>query len=162
MAKNKSKISPSARHNRLELSLFKKMSLAQNRIAKADNMTRGISLLMMLLSTFIGITSATQPTIMKMLKMLLPTTLPIANCALPLMAESELMTSSGDEVPKATIVYPITRSRTPHFFATDDAPSIRQFAPYNIKTSPPINMRKSITIIKFLWLRLESSCLYRG
>lgn len=129
-------------------------------MARADNITSGISLFMMLFSTFMGITNATHPIIMRMLKILLPTTLPIANSALPSMADRMLITNSGAEVPNATIVNPITRSLTPHFFATDDAPSVRQLAPTKIKARPPINNRMFIIIIAYLWLKVVTLLHY--
>ena len=56
----------------------------------------------------IGAKSAVQPTIIKVLKMLLPTTFPMAMSALPFRAEDTLTVSSGADVPKATMVSPIT------------------------------------------------------
>ena len=141
IAKNNSNISPSARLMRLVVLPLRIMSLAQNNIARADRITNGISLLIMLFSTFIGITRATHPIIMRILKILLPTTFPIANSALPLIADNELITNSGADVPKATIVRPITRSLTPHFFATDEAPSVSPLAPSKMRTNPPIKRR---------------------
>lgn len=50
----------------------------------------------------IGAKSAVQPTIIKVLKMLLPTTFPMAMSVLPFRAEDTLTVSSGADVPKAT------------------------------------------------------------
>ena len=72
-----------------------------------------------------GMTSAVHPTIIRMLNMLEPTTFPIAISELPLTADMTLMTSSGAEVPKATIVRPITRSEIRKRLATAAAPSVR-------------------------------------
>jgi hypothetical protein len=71
-------------------------------------MQSGISFLSVLRVMTIGANRAVQPTIINVLKILLPTTLPIAMSALPLRAEETLTVSSGAEVPNATIVSPIT------------------------------------------------------
>ena len=49
----------------------------------------------------------------RILKILLPTILPIAIPALPRFAAVTEVTSSGSDVPKATIVKPINRSLIP-------------------------------------------------
>ena len=51
--------------------------------------------------------------------------------------------ASGALVPNATIVKPITRSLTPHFFATAAEPSVRQLAPIRINANPPMRNRMS-------------------
>ena len=71
-------------------------------------MQRGISLRNVFWEMTIGAKSAVQPTIIKVLKMLLPTTFPMAMSALPFRAEDTLTVSSGADVPKATMVSPIT------------------------------------------------------
>ena len=60
-----------------------------------------------LLSNTTGLISAEVPATNKILKTLLPTILPIAISALPLLAAAIDVTSSGNEVPKATIVRPM-------------------------------------------------------
>ena len=72
---------------------------------------------MVLLVIVIGVTST--------LKMLLPTTFPIAMSELPLRADIRLTMSSGEEVPKATMVSPTTRGDTPKRRASTEAPSVR-------------------------------------
>ena len=72
-------------------------------------MQSGISLLNVPLVTLIGTIAAVQPTIISVLKILLPTTFPIAMSALPFSAETTLTVNSGADVPKATIVNPITK-----------------------------------------------------
>ena len=72
-------------------------------------MQSGISLLNVPFVTLIGTIAAVQPTIINVLKILLPTTFPIAMSALPFRAETILTVSSGADVPKATIVRPITK-----------------------------------------------------
>ena len=60
------------------------------------------------LSKVIGRIVADTPTTNKILKILLPTILPIAISVLPCLAATEDVTSSGSEVPNATIVSPIS------------------------------------------------------
>ena len=69
----------------------------------------------------------------------------------PLNEATELTTNSGADVPKATIVNPMTKSETLFFFANDDAPSTSQFAP-KIKLANPVIIKIIVTIISYnLW-----------
>ena len=70
---------------------------------------KGISLLSVPFETCMGTMAAVQPTIIRLLNTLLPTTLPMAMPALPFSAETMLTVNSGAEVPKATMVSPITK-----------------------------------------------------
>ncbi len=63
-----------------------------------------------LLSNGTGQMRATVPTTKSILKILLPTIFPIAIPAFPLRAAETDVTSSGRDVPNATIVSPIKRS----------------------------------------------------
>jgi hypothetical protein len=83
-----------------------------------------------------------------MLKILLPTTLPIAISALPCIEDRRLITNSGADVPNATIVRPITRSDILNRLATDAAPSVSALAPANINARPATNI-KIFQIITF-------------
>ena len=134
---------PSPRPITLPTPPSRTMSEAHATNASDDSSTSGISLVMVFFCTFIGITTAVSPTIIKMLKILLPTTLPIANCALPFIDDTRLTISSGADVPNATIVRPMTRSEMPKRLATDDEPSVNPFAPSKIKAIPP--KRKTIS-----------------
>ena len=80
---------------------------------------------MVLLVIVIGVTRAVIPPMTSTLKMLLPTTFPIAMSELPLRADIRLTMSSGEEVPKATMVSPTTRGDTPKRRASTEAPSVR-------------------------------------
>ena len=91
------------------LSPSRKQALAKQVNASAESMTKGISLLMVPSPTCMGRTKAVHPIIINTLKILLPTTFPIAISALPWIADSTLITNSGAEVPNATIVSPMTR-----------------------------------------------------
>ena len=119
------------------------MSLAKKAKTNDDKITNGISLLIVPSPTFIGKTKAVQPIIIRILKILLPTTLPIAISALPLMDDNKLMTNSGADVPKATMVKPITKSEIRNFFATAAEPSVNALAPIRISANPPIKQIKS-------------------
>ena len=82
---------------------------------------------------------AVHPTIIKVLKMLLPTTLPMANSALPLRDDRKLITNSGADVPKATMVSPIKLSLQPNFFAI-------KVAEFTTKRLPKITKPNPITV----------------
>ena len=128
------------------------MSLAQTSKAMEDRMHRGISFCNVFRVTAIGANSAVQPTIISVLKILLPTTLPMAISALPFRAEDTLTVNSGADVPKATIVSPITILGMRKRLATDAAPSVSQFAPNRMRRSPPISNRM---FMKYIILRAK-------
>ena len=111
-------------------------SPATKKSTNEASMQRGTSLVMVLLGTCRGTMAAVQPRINRTLKMFDPTTLPIARSGLPLKAESTLTVSSGAEVPKATIVRPITKFEMRNRLATAAAPSVRALAPTRISTNP--------------------------
>lgn len=142
--KNSRSTIPSLRVNAMTDAPSRRGVLPITRRASEERITSGISLVMMLRSTFIGMTIAVTPIMTRILNILLPTTLPIASSALPWIADMRLMTNSGAEVPNATTVSPIMRSETPQRFAIADAPSVRIFAPTRISASP--NMRKRCRI----------------
>ena len=110
MAKNPKSNKPSARLMTSSGLLSSSMSQLQKNRAKDAKMQRGISCTSVFRVTTIGATIEVQPTIISVLKILLPTTLPMAMSALPLSAEDTDTVSSGAEVPKATMVSPITMS----------------------------------------------------
>ena len=83
MAKKQSNSSPSVMLRMLASSPFRNTSLAQTSKAMEERMHKGISFCSVFRVTAIGANSAVQPTIISVLKMLLPTTLPIAISALP-------------------------------------------------------------------------------
>ena len=65
-----------------------------------------------------------------------PVTLPTAISFEPLRAAVTLTASSGREVPKATMVRPITSGDTPSFFATPEAESTKTSAPFTSSKKP--------------------------
>ena len=85
-----------------------------------------------------------------MLVILEPKTLPKAIPALPLAEAIILTISSGVEVPKATIVSPITILEMPYFFAIEEEPSTKMSAPFINKTKPKTNNTTS-NAIKFYY-----------
>ena len=130
--------SPSARDTTFSEAPSISISAEQNHSTSEERMTNGISFESVERPTPKGITRAVQPVIISILKIFEPTTLPMAIPELPLSAETMLITSSGAEVPKATIVRPITRSLTPQRRARSEAPSVSQLAPKSINASPTI------------------------
>jgi len=115
-----------------------------------DRIQSGISLRSVFLEITIGAKSAVQPTIISVLKILLPTTFPMAMSALPFRAEETLTVSSGAEVPKATMVRPITMEGMRKRLAMDAAPSVSPLAPKRMRRRPPRRERISMRILFFV------------
>ncbi len=85
--------------------------------------------------------------------------MPIAKPGLPVAADVTLITNSGADVPKATIVSPITISGTPQRRASADAPSVSIFAPPTINTSPANSINMLVTIYSFIFSFIVSSVI---
>ena len=83
-----------------------------------------------------GQMSATVPITNRILNILLPTIFPIAMPAFPFLAAETDVTSSGSDVPKATIVSPIKRSLMPHALAIVVAPFTTKLLPATTSTAP--------------------------
>ena len=128
----------------LEAPPSNKTSLAQRNNTMEESTHKGISLANVPLPTGIGATTAVTPTIIRQLKTLLPTTLPIASPALPLNDERKLITNSGAEVPNATMVSPITKLEIWKRLATEAAPSVKALAPHKMSNNPPTSNNASI------------------
>ena len=79
---------------------------------------------------------AVVPMTNRILKILLPTMLPTAIAELPFLAAVTEVTSSGRDVPNATIVRPIKRSLNPNILAKAVAPLTVTLLPRMIKTIP--------------------------
>jgi hypothetical protein len=86
------------------------------------------------------------PRIMNKLKLLLPIIFPKTMSENPFKEAKKLTINSGADVPKATIVNPITRSGTLFFFANEEAPDTSQFAP-KIRHVNPKTINNEATII---------------
>ena len=123
-----------------------KTSFAQINNTIEASTQRGISLLNVPFVTLIGTIAAVQPTIIKALNILLPTTLPIAISELPFKADTTLTVNSGAEVPNATIVSPITKLEILKRLATEAAPSGKALDPAKISSKPPISNTISISL----------------
>ena len=115
--------------------------------AMADNRLNGISRDNILLLNFIGYMRAAIPKMNKALNMLLPRMFPRERPELPFIAEPKLITNSGNDVPNATMVSPMTNSLILKRLASADAPSVSRLAPKRIRTSPP--MKNKIESIMF-------------
>ena len=94
-------------------------------------------------------TKAVTPMTSRMLAMLEPMTLPSAMPAEPFRLAFTDMTSSGSDVPNATIVKPTTSGETPSFVAIYTAASIVQSPPFismimPSPTAPSANIRMSL------------------
>ena len=83
------------------------------------------------------------------LKMLLPMIFPSARPGLPFKAEPVLITSSGNDVPMATIVSPMSNSLMLKRRARADAPLVSQSAPRITSTIPTTKLNMDNSIIYF-------------
>ena len=106
---------------------------------RAAKRLKGISFHTVPLVTVSGKIIEEIPRIKKTLAILLPKTLPTAMPVFPLMLAIMFTNNSGEEVPKATTVNPITRSDIFSVFAIDDAPSTRKSAPLIRNMNPAIS-----------------------
>ena len=145
MAKKQSNNKPSILFRMFSDALSRNTSLAQTSRTTEESMQSGISFLSVFRVMTIGANRAVQPTIINVLKILLPTTLPMAISALPLRAEDTLTVSSGAEVPNATVVSPMTIGGIRKRLATEAEPSVSPLAPKRMRINPPI--RNNIFII---------------
>lgn len=89
--------------------------------------------------TLRGYKSAETPKISKIFAILLPKIFPMAIPESPFRLELMFTTSSGAEVPKATIVSPITISEMLNLLAVEDAQLTSISAPLIKNTNPRIN-----------------------
>jgi len=65
------------------------------------------------------------PKMSRIFAILLPTILPNAILLSPFKEAAKLTTSSGIDVPNATIVKPMTSEETPNLFASEEEPFIK-------------------------------------
>ncbi len=89
--------------------------------------------------TISGVISAEAPSMNSTLKMLLPTTLPIAMSAWPDQADCTDTAISGALVPNATTVRPTTSGEMPNDSDRREAPRTRSSAPATRAISPRAN-----------------------
>jgi len=83
-----------------------------------------------------GLTKLLTPSTEMMLKMQLPTTFPTAMSRCPRAAAATVVAISGNDVPTATTVRPISSSLTPSAVAMATAPSTSQREPRTSRPSP--------------------------
>ena len=100
-------------------------------------------------STVIGFNTAEIPRMHKILKRLEPITLPMAISVCPFFAATTLVTSSGREVPIATMVRPINVSLTPRSLARFVAPLTDNSAPTIIRAMPKSNRTRSFLPVPY-------------
>ena len=101
----------------------------------------GTSWRMSWMFTTSGAISALRPRMNSTLKMLLPTTLPMAMSVRPSMTAPALTAISGALVPKATMVRPTTSGLMPNDRASLEAPRTRVLAPKISSARPATNRR---------------------
>ena len=106
--------------------------------------------------TTTGAIRAVMPNIKSMLAMLLPTTLPMAIPGAPAKDASMLVTNSGEEVPKPTMVSPTINGETPKRLAAATAPRTNN-SPPAISPASPRKISK-ICISSGLPLGLDRAC----
>ena len=76
---------------------------------------------------------------------------PKATSVEPFSAARMFTISSGKDVPKATIVSPITSVGTRNFLANEEEPSIRKSAPFTKNTIPIKKSKYSITMLFYVF-----------
>ena len=87
-------------------------------------------------SSVIGVIKEDTPSINRMLKMFEPTTFPTARSFSPFLAATTDVTSSGSDVPSATMVRPINVWLHPNVNAIFDALSTTRLPPHTIPINP--------------------------
>ena len=90
-----------------------------------------------------------RPSTMQMLKMLLPIMLPTRSSFSFLRAAVMVVTSSGSEVPKATMVRAMIRSETPTMAARVEAESTTKLLPKITPARPTPVIRKDLPSFHF-------------
>ena len=93
-----------------------------------------------------GVINTLEPTTKRMLKILEPMMFPIAISALPFLAAVTEVTSSGKDVPNATIVNPINLWLTPNEMAMFVAASTAKLLPI-IKHTRPSGINKGFVFL---------------
>ena len=107
---------------------------------------KGISMVLVLCWILSGLTILAIHSINNIFAILLPSMFPIAKSVVPCSDEVILTTSSGAEVPNATIVSPTIISDTPNFLAIVLAQSTRKSAPL----ISSINQIMSSTMVRII------------
>ena len=96
-----------------------------------------------------GVITADAPRMSNTLRMLLPTTLPMAMSTLPSSTAPADTANSGALVPNATTVSPTTNGEMPNDKASLAAPRTNQPAPSTRATKPPMNINTMVSDMTF-------------
>src|SRR3990167_8318224 len=97
---------------------------------KAERSIKGISFHIVECWRVIPFIQTTMPRMRRMFAILDPIIFPTAMSVTPFNVEEMLTDNSGADVPKATMVRPITREETPRRLANDEAQSTKIFADF--------------------------------
>ncbi len=123
----------------------------QNRYTIILKIISSIKSIMDAMSSGIGFKAEETPNISKILNILEPTTFPSAKSHSPFLAATIEVTNSGSDVPKATIVSPISVSLRPKDLAISVALSTTRFPPHIIAAPPSIINKPLFHIGKILY-----------
>jgi hypothetical protein len=116
-----------------------KLSKNRTEAPAVINNRMGISFFITSFSILNGTIRIAKPNIIRILAILLPRTLPKSISVFPDKCELKEMASSGADVPKATMVSPITTVGILKFFAKEDAPSTKKSAHFISIANPTID-----------------------
>ena len=100
------------------------------------------------------------PATKSMLNILLPTMLPMAISVCPFFAAVHDVTSSGRDVPNATMVSPISLSVMPNLPAIYDAAFTVKLLPTTTSANPMIMNNISLGALSFSVITIESLSLF--
>ena len=112
---------------------------------------KGISVQVVLDFTARGIIIEVIPIIIKILKILLPIILPKVKLEFFSIDENIFTTSSGEDVPNATSVKPMTIVGIFNFLAIEAEQSTKRFAPIINRTKPIPMIKRSIIYYSFFY-----------
>ena len=130
MMKNHNNTNQSALFNKEAAAQSKKISFAIIHTISTASNPKGISFLTVFIFAVSGNITADTHSIRKIFEILLPMIFPIARSVFPDILEKIFTTNSGIDVPKDTIVSPITMLDILNFLATEEAPSTKKSAPF--------------------------------
>lgn len=146
MVKKQSRISPSEMLSMLQEALFRKTSLAHISRTMEERMHSGISFRKVFRVITIGANRAVHPTIINVLKILLPTTLPTAMSGATFQggryANGQFRGGSSESYDSQADY----DGRNTESLGYGRAPSVRQLAPIKMRSNPPISSNISMSI----------------
>ena len=124
--------------------MFRKLSFTSAITTTIPTVITGISSSTVLFFTTIGMITPAIPRISTVFMILLPMTFPKTISPTPFHEAIMFTTTSGIDVPKATIVMPITSEDTRILTANEEAPLTRKSAPTTRSTNPTRRSRNGI------------------